>query len=128
MNTKVMSDVTYSFGTLSRSHDSRSVYNGTHKVRLQVDHCLALPAAESSQEDMWVTCGAELVAKFLAGFNTTLLAYGQTGSGKTYTMGIDGALRPTAHFNQNALEDTQALRVLRSAFPCNIILNYKCIK
>lgn len=36
----------------------------------------------------------ELVAKFLAGFNTTLLAYGQTGSGKTYTMGIDGELRP----------------------------------
>ena len=39
---------------------------------------------------MWRVCGADLVAKFLAGFNATLLAYGQTGSGKTYTMGTDG--------------------------------------
>lgn len=30
-----------------------------------------------------------LVARFLEGYNVTVLAYGQTSSGKSYTMGTD---------------------------------------
>jgi hypothetical protein len=45
---------------------------------------------ESSQHDVFGSTAAPLLARFLDGFNCTVLAYGQTSSGKTFTMtGID---------------------------------------
>jgi hypothetical protein len=45
---------------------------------------------ESTQHDVFATTAQPLLARFLDGFNCTMLAYGQTSSGKTFTMtGID---------------------------------------
>ncbi|KAG8996291.1 hypothetical protein FRB94_008412 [Tulasnella sp. JGI-2019a] len=45
---------------------------------------------ESTQHSIFTSTAAPLVARFLQGFNCTVLAYGQTSSGKTYTMtGVD---------------------------------------
>ncbi|KNE69442.1 hypothetical protein AMAG_13799 [Allomyces macrogynus ATCC 38327] len=48
--------------------------------------------AEAPQRCLYDEAIAPLTAKFLEGFNVTILAYGQTGSGKTYSMGtaLDG--------------------------------------
>ena len=42
--------------------------------------------ADSSQEQVFETCGKKIVDGVLHGFNGSIFAYGQTGSGKTYTM------------------------------------------
>lgn len=42
--------------------------------------------AESSQEEVFQTAGAPVVADVLGGFNGTIFAHGPTGGGKTYTM------------------------------------------
>eukprot|EP00808_Paulinella_micropora_P018920 g17645.t1 len=44
----------------------------------------------STQEEVYLTSVAPLVAEVLRGFNCTVFAYGQTGTGKTHTM--EGAL------------------------------------
>jgi kinesin family protein 4/21/27 len=45
---------------------------------------------DSTQHDLFTATAQPLIARFLEGFNCTILAYGQTSSGKTYTMtGID---------------------------------------
>ncbi|KAI9355955.1 P-loop containing nucleoside triphosphate hydrolase protein, partial [Zopfochytrium polystomum] len=41
----------------------------------------------STQEQVYNTSVAPLVARFVEGYNSTTLAYGQTGSGKTWSMG-----------------------------------------
>ena len=40
----------------------------------------------ASQEDVYTSCGRELVIRVLDSYNGTILAYGQTGAGKTHTM------------------------------------------
>ena len=40
----------------------------------------------ASQEDVYDSCGRELVTRVLDGYNATIMAYGQTGAGKTHTM------------------------------------------
>ncbi|RGB37434.1 P-loop containing nucleoside triphosphate hydrolase protein [Rhizophagus diaphanus] len=42
---------------------------------------------ETTQEEIYDKAVENLVAKFIEGFNVTILAYGQTSSGKTHTMG-----------------------------------------
>ncbi|EXX55281.1 Kip1p [Rhizophagus irregularis DAOM 197198w] len=42
---------------------------------------------ETTQEEIYDKSVENLVAKFIEGFNVTILAYGQTSSGKTHTMG-----------------------------------------
>lgn len=45
---------------------------------------------ETGQYQVYATTAEPLLARFLEGFNCTILAYGQTSSGKTHTMtGID---------------------------------------
>ncbi|KAI8325473.1 kinesin-domain-containing protein, partial [Martensiomyces pterosporus] len=44
---------------------------------------------ESEQHTVYDTAIAPLLARFVEGYNVTVLAYGQTSSGKTYTMGTD---------------------------------------
>ncbi|KAG8907187.1 hypothetical protein FRB99_005159 [Tulasnella sp. 403] len=45
---------------------------------------------DTTQHSIYTATAAPLVARFLQGFNCTVLAYGQTSSGKTYTMtGVD---------------------------------------
>ena len=44
---------------------------------------------DSSQEEVFEVCAADLVSTAIKGYNCTLLAYGQTGSGKTYTISGD---------------------------------------
>lgn len=41
---------------------------------------------ESTQYDLFTSTAEPLVARFVEGFNCTVLAYGQTSSGKTHTM------------------------------------------
>jgi hypothetical protein len=41
---------------------------------------------ESTQEHVYQTIAAPLVARFCQGFDVDLISYGQTGSGKTFTM------------------------------------------
>ncbi|KAG8922571.1 hypothetical protein FRC02_011756, partial [Tulasnella sp. 418] len=51
---------------------------------------------DSTQYSVFTATAAPLVARFLQGFNCTVLAYGQTSSGKTYTMtGVDLDADPT---------------------------------
>ena len=59
----------------------------------------------AAQEEVFKESIEPLVAKFLEGYNSSILAYGQTGSGKTYTMGtgIDGNLNT---FSQGILPRT----------------------
>jgi len=45
----------------------------------------------AGQREVYGACVAPLVARFLQGYNATVMAYGQTGSGKTHTMGREGA-------------------------------------
>ncbi|KAI9189310.1 hypothetical protein H9P43_000741 [Blastocladiella emersonii ATCC 22665] len=47
---------------------------------------------DTPQANLYDESIAPLLAKFLEGYNATVLAYGQTGSGKTYSMGtgLDG--------------------------------------
>lgn len=40
----------------------------------------------STQEEVFETCGHEIVRNVIEGYNGTIMAYGQTGAGKTYTM------------------------------------------
>ena len=52
---------------------------------------------ESSQRDVFVTCGLPMLEGALEGVNSLLFAYGQTGSGKTFSMlGADGGSNPLA--------------------------------
>ncbi|KAJ1726310.1 hypothetical protein LPJ61_005272, partial [Coemansia biformis] len=44
---------------------------------------------EASQPAVYEAAVAPLLARFVEGYNVTVLAYGQTSSGKTYTMGTD---------------------------------------
>ncbi|KAJ2768547.1 hypothetical protein IWQ57_003490, partial [Coemansia nantahalensis] len=44
---------------------------------------------EASQPAVYDAAVAPLLARFVEGYNVTVLAYGQTSSGKTYTMGTD---------------------------------------
>ncbi|KAG0147379.1 hypothetical protein CROQUDRAFT_656109 [Cronartium quercuum f. sp. fusiforme G11] len=43
---------------------------------------------DEGQQSIWASVEG-LVARFLEGYNVTVLAYGQTSSGKSYTMGTD---------------------------------------
>ncbi|KAI7824170.1 P-loop containing nucleoside triphosphate hydrolase protein, partial [Kickxella alabastrina] len=45
--------------------------------------------AEIGQEAVYDAAIAPLLARFVEGYNVTVLAYGQTSSGKTFTMGTD---------------------------------------
>lgn len=50
---------------------------------------------ESTQRDVFVTCGLPMLEAALEGVNSLLFAYGQTGSGKTFSMlGADGGSNP----------------------------------
>ncbi|OMJ90760.1 hypothetical protein SteCoe_6838 [Stentor coeruleus] len=40
----------------------------------------------STQEEVYDTCGRDIIHSVLEGYNGTVFAYGQTGAGKTYTM------------------------------------------
>ena len=52
---------------------------------------------ESSQRDVFVTCGVPMLEGALEGVNSLLFAYGQTGSGKTFSMlCADGGSNPLA--------------------------------
>ncbi|KAJ2856524.1 hypothetical protein J3B02_001550, partial [Coemansia erecta] len=44
---------------------------------------------EASQSGVYEAAIAPLLARFVEGYNVTVLAYGQTSSGKTFTMGTD---------------------------------------
>ncbi len=45
---------------------------------------------ETSQHTIYAATAEPLIARFIEGFNCTILAYGQTSSGKTHTMtGVD---------------------------------------
>ncbi|KAJ2607979.1 hypothetical protein H4S08_004624 [Coemansia sp. RSA 1365] len=46
--------------------------------------------ADTTQRGIYETSVAPLLARFVEGYNVTVLAYGQTSSGKTHTMGTDG--------------------------------------
>ncbi|PIA18953.1 kinesin-domain-containing protein, partial [Coemansia reversa NRRL 1564] len=46
--------------------------------------------ADATQHGVYETSVAPLLARFVEGYNVTVLAYGQTSSGKTHTMGTDG--------------------------------------
>ncbi|KAJ2078558.1 hypothetical protein H4R24_004397 [Coemansia sp. RSA 988] len=46
--------------------------------------------ADSTQRAVYEASVAPLLARFVEGYNVTVLAYGQTSSGKTHTMGTDG--------------------------------------
>ncbi|CAJ0944124.1 unnamed protein product, partial [Mesorhabditis belari] len=67
------------------------IFSETNQIRLgekifAFDHVFA---PEGSQVDIYNECGAQMLKKFLEGYNCTMLAYGQTGSGKTFTMGTE---------------------------------------
>jgi hypothetical protein len=53
----------------------------------EFDHAFA---DDTSQEEIFDKCVAELVDGCFGGYNCTVFAYGQTGTGKTYTMGTTG--------------------------------------
>ena len=53
-------------------------------VPIHISHAQVLHNA--SQEDVYTSCGRELVTRVMDGFNATVMAYGQTGAGKTHTM------------------------------------------
>lgn len=55
---------------------------------------------ESSQEEVYQTCAADMVSSALEGFSGCIIAYGQTGAGKTHTM--SGAA-PRSSFEQRGL-------------------------
>lgn len=40
----------------------------------------------STQEEVFDTCGLEIIRNVIEGYNGTIMTYGQTGAGKTYTM------------------------------------------
>ncbi|KAJ2809246.1 hypothetical protein H4R20_000241 [Coemansia guatemalensis] len=46
--------------------------------------------ADATQRGVYEASVAPLLARFVEGYNVTVLAYGQTSSGKTHTMGTDG--------------------------------------
>jgi hypothetical protein len=52
---------------------------------------------EASTENVFASCGEEMVQSFCQGINATIMAYGQTASGKTFTMegacGHDGIIQ-----------------------------------
>jgi hypothetical protein len=50
------------------------------------DYPTATLPPEATQEQVYATIAAPLVAQFCEGTDVDLLSYGQTGSGKTYTM------------------------------------------
>ncbi|KIM26341.1 hypothetical protein M408DRAFT_330691 [Serendipita vermifera MAFF 305830] len=53
------------------------------KQTFNFDHVLG---QATTQHALWSSTAQPLVARFLEGFNCTVLAYGQTSSGKTYSM------------------------------------------
>lgn len=50
-----------------------------------------------------------LIARFLEGYNVTVLAYGQTSSGKSYTMGTDVG---PSHAHHGGEEDGERLGII----------------
>lgn len=82
------------------------------------------------QGTVFDTCVRPLLARFLEGYNATILAYGQTGSGKTFTMGTaksttgsifalspsDGILPRVAEALFSSLEEKKSLYDLQASF------------
>jgi hypothetical protein len=60
---------------------------------------------DSTSDDIYTDCIAQLVESCFKGYNATVLAYGQTGSGKTHTMsggvGIHGKAEEGRQFHDN---------------------------
>jgi hypothetical protein len=63
-------------------HSTSAVFQGK-KREFYFDYAFG---PRSTQEAVYTTVGAPIVADVLRGQNGTILAYGQTGTGKTYTM------------------------------------------
>ena len=52
----------------------------------EFDYAKEIMGPESTQERVYASIAAPLVAQFVQGFDVDLISYGQTGSGKTFTM------------------------------------------
>ena len=78
-NTLILIDPTF----YSQEKEKKDQERKTFERRFNFDSVID---QHSSQEDVYLTCGAPLVQHCLDGFNSAILAYGQTGSGKTYSM------------------------------------------
>lgn len=68
----------------------------------------------ATQEDVYGSCVAPLLAGCMQGYNATVIAYGQTGSGKTFTLGLHGA--PPERSGEHGPEDGVTPRVVRACF------------
>ncbi|KAI8472583.1 MAG: hypothetical protein J3K34DRAFT_519621 [Monoraphidium minutum] len=62
-------------------------------------------AQDAAQGDVYMSCVAPLVSRFLAGYNATVMAYGQTGSGKTHTIGREDQKGDHMGVLQRAIRD-----------------------
>lgn len=80
-STKRITDWDAKAGTIGMEVDGRS---GSTKKTFGFPTAVLPP--ESTQEHVYQTIAAPLVAQFCEGFDVDLISYGQTGSGKTFTM------------------------------------------
>ncbi|XP_075540411.1 uncharacterized protein LOC142575187 [Dermacentor variabilis] len=69
--------------------------------------------ADTTQEELYTRCVADLIGKVTTGYNCCVLMYGQTGSGKTYTMGTDYDHSQVPPANEGIIP-----RALRDLFAC----------
>jgi kinesin family member 6/9 len=68
--------------SIPKSEDKGIINNQQDSWKFKFDKILD----NASQEDVFDTCGRDVLASVIDGYNATILAYGQTGAGKTFTI------------------------------------------
>ncbi|KAJ2137071.1 Chromosome-associated kinesin kif4a [Coemansia sp. RSA 678] len=73
-----------------------------------------------SQQEVFDSAVAPLLAKFASGQNVAVMAYGQTGSGKTYTMGM--SVSPVSDSNESSGIIPRALEWVFTQAPSKVTI------
>ena len=111
-------------GSSSAAADAAAAAGGSATFRFD-----AVFGPDAPQAAVYAACVAPLVARFLRGFNATVMAYGQTGSGKTHTIGREDQGGAGVGVLQRAVRDVfDAAAAMRAAGEADVELGVQFVE